>query len=127
ATGGAPRGPAGWRGSSRPSPRRSSWASPPPGSPPAPSRLPPAARAPAPGHFGAAFRIYDVAWVVPLSIVAAVYPELARTPSGHPRVGGLVPQAFEALLLVALPIALGLGVGASWVAPWIYGPGYGPA
>jgi O-antigen/teichoic acid export membrane protein len=64
---------------------------------------------------------------VPLSIVAAVYPELARTPSGHPRVGGLVTQAFEALLLVALPIALGLGVGASWVAPWIYGPGYGPA
>jgi O-antigen/teichoic acid export membrane protein len=79
------------------------------------------------GHFGAAFRIYDVAWVVPLSIVAAVYPELARTPSGHPRVGGLLTQAFEALLLVALPIALGLGVGASWVAPWIYGPGYGPA
>jgi O-antigen/teichoic acid export membrane protein len=78
------------------------------------------------GYFGAAFRVYDVAWIVPLSVVAAVYPELARTPAGHPRFGGLTTQAFEALLLVALPIALGLGTGASWLTAWIYGPGYGP-
>ena len=79
------------------------------------------------GHFGAAFRVFDVVWVVLASLEAAVYPELARTPPGHPRFRALTTQAFEALLLVALPIALGLGVGASWLMPWIYGPGYAPA
>lgn len=79
------------------------------------------------GHFGAAFRIYDVVWIVPVTLVAAVYPELARTPPGLPRFRTLTTQAFEALLLVAWPIALGLGTGASWLVPWIYGPGYAPA
>ena len=79
------------------------------------------------GHFGAAFRVFDVMWVVLASLEAAVYPELARTPHGHPRVRALTTQAFEALLLVALPIALGLAVGAPWLTGWIYGPGYGPA
>ena len=79
------------------------------------------------GHFGAAFRVYDVTWVALTSLEAAVYPELARTPLAHLRFGALTTQAFEALLLVVLPIALGLGVGASWLMPRIYGPGYGPA
>jgi O-antigen/teichoic acid export membrane protein len=79
------------------------------------------------GHFGAAFRIYDVVWIVPVTLVAAVYPELARTPSELPRFRLLATQAFEALLLVAWPIALVLAAGASWLVPWIYGPGYAPA
>jgi len=78
------------------------------------------------GHFGAAFRVYDVAWIVLASLEAAVFPELARTPPALPRFRALTTQAFEALLLVALPIALGLGVGASWLTPRIYGAGYGP-
>ena len=73
------------------------------------------------GHFGAAFRVYDVAWVVLTSVEAAVFPVLARTPAALPRFGALTTQAFEALLLVVLPIALGLGVGASWLTPRIYG------
>ena len=76
------------------------------------------------GHFGAAFRVYDVAWVLLASLEAAVFPELARTPSALPRFGALTTQAFEALLLVALPITLGLAVGASWLTPRIYGAGY---
>jgi O-antigen/teichoic acid export membrane protein len=79
------------------------------------------------GHFGAAVRVYDVVWVVLTSLEAAVYPELARTPGGSPRFRAVTTQAFEALLLITLPIALGLGVGASWLAPRIYGPGYEPA
>ena len=79
------------------------------------------------GHFGAAFRVFDVAWVVLTSLEAAVYPELARTPPGQPRFRALTAQAVEALLLVVLPIGLGLGAGASWLMPWIYGPGYGSA
>jgi O-antigen/teichoic acid export membrane protein len=79
------------------------------------------------GYFGAAFRVYDVAWVVLTSLEAAVYPELARTRAASPRFGLLTTQAFEALLLGVLPIALGLGVGAAWLTPRVYGAGYGPA
>ena len=79
------------------------------------------------GHFGAAVRVYDVTWVVLASLEAAVYPELARTLGGSPRFRAVTTLAFEALLLITLPIALGLGVGATWLTPWIYGPGYGPA
>ena len=79
------------------------------------------------GHFGAASRIYDVVWVAVLSLEAAVYPELARTAPGSPRIRALTTQAFEALLLVSLPIALGLGVGAPWLTSLVYGEGYGPA
>ena len=64
------------------------------------------------GHFGAAFRVYDVAWVVPgESSRRPSIPELARTPAALPRFRALTTQAFEALLLVALPIALGLARG----------------
>jgi len=79
------------------------------------------------GHFGAAFRVYDVAWVVLASLEAAVYPELSRTPGGSPRFRAVTTQAFEALLLITLPLALGLAAGADWLTTWIYGPGYEPA
>ena len=79
------------------------------------------------GYFGAAFRVYDVLAIVPVSLVAAVYPELARTPPGHPRFRAITTQSVEALLLVAWPVALGLAVGAPWLTSWIYGSGYGPA
>ena len=79
------------------------------------------------GYFGAAFRVYDVLAIVPVSLVAAVYPELARTPPRHPRFRAITTQSVEALLLVAWPVALGLAVGAPWLTSWIYGPGYGPA
>ena len=79
------------------------------------------------GHFGAAFRIYDVVWIVPVTLVAAVYPELARTPATQARFGSLATHAFEALLLVAWPVALGLAVGAPWLVAWVYGPSYAPA
>jgi O-antigen/teichoic acid export membrane protein len=79
------------------------------------------------GHFGAAFRVYDVVWIVPITLVAAVYPELARTLARDPRFRVLTKQAAEALLLVAWPVALGLAAGASWLVPLIYGPGYAAA
>jgi O-antigen/teichoic acid export membrane protein len=78
------------------------------------------------GHFGAAFRVYDVVWVVVISLEAAVYPELARTAAGSPRFMALTRQALDALSLLALPIALGLGLGAAWVTSLVYGRGYEP-
>jgi O-antigen/teichoic acid export membrane protein len=79
------------------------------------------------GYFGAAFRVYDVVLVLPIAVVAAVYPELARTPPGAPRFRALATQALELLLLAALPVALALALGARRLAPLVYGPGYGPA
>jgi O-antigen/teichoic acid export membrane protein len=76
------------------------------------------------GHFGAAFRVYDVMSIVPVTLIAAVYPELARTPSTAPRFRALTTQAVEALLLLAWPVALGLLVSAPWLIGWIYGPRY---
>ena len=78
------------------------------------------------GHFGAAFRVYDVVWVALASLEGAIYPELARTPPAHPRFRALMTQACEALLLIVLPIALGLAAGAWWLTPRLYGPGWGP-
>lgn len=76
------------------------------------------------GLFGAAFRLYDVVQVAPTALIAALYPELARTPAGSPRARALVTQATELLLLVLLPVAIGLGVGAPAVAAAVYGAGY---
>jgi O-antigen/teichoic acid export membrane protein len=76
------------------------------------------------GYFGAAFRVYDVLSIVPVTLIGAVYPELARTPAAHPRFRALSTQAVEALLLVAWPIALGLAVGAPWLIRVLYGPGF---
>jgi O-antigen/teichoic acid export membrane protein len=79
------------------------------------------------GFFGAAFRVYDVVLVAPVALVAAVYPELARTPSGDPRFRALARQGLTLLLLAALPVALALVVGARWVTDGVYGPGYAAA
>jgi O-antigen/teichoic acid export membrane protein len=79
------------------------------------------------GLFGAAFRLYDVVQVAPVALIAAVYPELARTPAETPRFRALATQATELLLLALLPVAVVLALDARAVAALVYGPGYGPA
>jgi len=79
------------------------------------------------GYFGAAFRVYDVVLVAPVALVAAVYPELARTPRGDARFHALARQGGEALWLVALAVALGFAAGAPWLTALVYGPRYAPA
>ncbi len=79
------------------------------------------------GHFGAAFRVYDVALVAPVALVAAVYPELARTGAGTPRFAALATQTAELLLLGALALALGLAAGGPGLVALVYGRGYEPA
>jgi O-antigen/teichoic acid export membrane protein len=76
------------------------------------------------GHFGAAVRVLDVLMVVPVIVVAAVYPVLARTPPTDPRFRRLVVQTVELLLLLGLPVALALAHGASWLTAVVYGPRY---
>ncbi len=76
------------------------------------------------GHFGAAVRVLDVLMVVPVIVVAAVYPVLARLGGGDPRFRRLVVQTAELLLLLGLPVALALGHGAAWLTATVYGARY---
>ena len=78
------------------------------------------------GYFGAAVRVLDVVTVVPVALVAAVYPVLARTAPTDPRFRWVLVGAAEGLLLLGLPVALGLAYGAEWLTGWVYGARYGP-
>jgi O-antigen/teichoic acid export membrane protein len=79
------------------------------------------------GHFGAAVRVLDVAAVLPVAVVAAVYPVLARIPPAGPAFRQLVRQAAELLLLGGLAVTLTLGLGAEWLTRTAYGEAYAPA
>jgi O-antigen/teichoic acid export membrane protein len=78
------------------------------------------------GYLGAALRVLDVTMVLPVAVVAAVYPALTRTPvgAGFRRV---FVGAAETLLVLGLGVALGLGYGAAWLTAWIYGDRYAAA
>jgi len=78
------------------------------------------------GYFGAAIRVLDVAMVVPVALVAAVYPVLARTPPADPQFRRVTVQSAEMLLLLGLPVTLILGYGADWITATVYGAPYGP-
>lgn len=79
------------------------------------------------GYFGAAIRVLDVVGVAPVSVVAAVYPVLARTPSADPRFRRLAARSVEMLLALGLLVALGLVYGAEWFVRVVYGPRYAEA
>lgn len=76
------------------------------------------------GYLGAALRVLDVTMVVPIALVAAVYPLLARTPPSDAGFRRVVGQSVEVLLLLGLPLALALGHGAAWVTRAAYGRAY---
>jgi O-antigen/teichoic acid export membrane protein len=78
------------------------------------------------GYFGAAVRVLDVVMVVPVIVVAAVYPVLARTGESDPQFRRLVVQVAEVLLMLGLGVALGLGHGAGWLTAAVFGPRYAP-
>jgi O-antigen/teichoic acid export membrane protein len=79
------------------------------------------------GHFGAAFRVLDVVMVVPVTLVAAVYPVLARLASQPVRFGEVLRPAMDLLVLAALAVAVGLLAGAPWLTPGLLGGRYRPA
>ncbi len=78
------------------------------------------------GYFGAAVRVLDAVQVVPVALVAAVYPVLARTAWGDPRFREAVVRSIELLFMLGLLVALGLAHGADWLTGWVYGPSYAP-
>jgi O-antigen/teichoic acid export membrane protein len=76
------------------------------------------------GYFGAAIRVLDVVMVVPVALVAAVYPVLAREAPGDPRFRRVAVQAAELLLMLGLGVALAFAHGADWLTVGVYGPRY---
>lgn len=79
------------------------------------------------GYFGAAVRVLDVLMILPVALVAGVYPMLARTPPGDPQFRRLVGQVVEVLLMIGLAVAVALPAGAAWLTTWVYGAAYAPA
>ncbi|MBI3457611.1 MAG: oligosaccharide flippase family protein [Candidatus Rokubacteria bacterium] len=79
------------------------------------------------GYFGAAVRVLDVVMVVPVIVVAAVYPVLARTAAMEPEFRRLVVHAVGLLLMLGLPVAVAFYHGAGWLTAWVYGSRYAEA
>ena len=79
------------------------------------------------GYFGAAVRVLDVTAVIPVAVVAAVYPVLARVGPGGAGLAPLARRAAEVLLVAGLAVALALGLGAGWLTAMVYGAAYLPA
>jgi O-antigen/teichoic acid export membrane protein len=77
------------------------------------------------GYLGAAIRVMDVVLVVPVIVVAAVFPVLSRMDGDDPRFRRLVVQVAEVLLMLGLAVALALAHGAPWLTGAVYGPRYG--
>jgi O-antigen/teichoic acid export membrane protein len=79
------------------------------------------------GYFGAAVRVLDVVMVVPVIVVAAVYPVLARLEGDRAEFRRVVVRAVEWLLVVGGVVALAFAHGADWLTAVVYGPRYAPA
>jgi O-antigen/teichoic acid export membrane protein len=79
------------------------------------------------GYFGAAVRVLDVVMVVPVIVVAAVYPVLARLEGDRAEFRRVVVRAVEWLVVVGAAVALAFGHGAEWLTAAVYGPRYAPA
>jgi O-antigen/teichoic acid export membrane protein len=79
------------------------------------------------GYFGAAIRVLDVVMVLPIIVVAAVYPVLVRLGPADPQFRRVVVHVVGLLLMIGLPVALGFAYGADWLVVRVYGPRFGPA
>jgi O-antigen/teichoic acid export membrane protein len=79
------------------------------------------------GHLGAAIRVLDVVLVGPVIVIAAVYPVLSRLDRGDPQFRRVVVHVVAVLLMLGVPVALGLVLGAPWLIRLVYGPRFAAA
>ena len=79
------------------------------------------------GYFGAAIRVLDVMMVLPVVVVAAVYPVLARLGPANPQFRRLVVHVVGLLVMLGLAVALAFAQGAEWLVIRVYGARYAPA
>jgi O-antigen/teichoic acid export membrane protein len=80
------------------------------------------------GYYGASFRIFTVLGNVPLLIVGAAFPVLARAArDDRGRLEYATARVWEMSLLVGVGLALVLAAGARFAIDVVAGPGFGPA
>jgi O-antigen/teichoic acid export membrane protein len=80
------------------------------------------------GYYGASFRIFTVLGNVPLLIVGAAFPVLARAArDDRQRLEYASARVWEMSLIVGAGVALTLAAGARFSIDVVAGPGFGPA
>jgi O-antigen/teichoic acid export membrane protein len=79
------------------------------------------------GYFGAAVRVLDLLIVIPVAVVAAAYPALARLGPGDPAFRALVRDVLAVLIALGLVVAVALHLGAAPLTRLAFGIAYAPA
>jgi O-antigen/teichoic acid export membrane protein len=80
------------------------------------------------GYYSAAFRIVEVAAVLPWILVSSGFPILARAARDDAdRFSYALQRLFQVCSIIGVGIALGLGVGAQFAIDVVAGPGFDPS
>jgi O-antigen/teichoic acid export membrane protein len=77
------------------------------------------------GYYGAAWRILELAMVLPQSLCLALYPQISASAlSDLPRLQKIGRGAMRYLLAISLPAAIGVTLLAEPILQLLYGPGF---
>lgn len=80
------------------------------------------------GYYSVPFKIAFAFQFIPLALVGALYPAMSETAArDRTRLGVTFTEAVRSLLLVALPIAFGIGLLANRIVATVYGPAFLPS
>ena len=77
------------------------------------------------GHYSAALKFITVWYLVPESLMAVLFPLMARAfDESHARFQDIQRRAVKYLLAIALPLSAGLFAIGEPILVWFYGPGF---
>lgn len=79
------------------------------------------------GHYSTPFKIAFAFQFIPLALVGALYPAMSAAMQDRKRLALIFTEGVRVLLLVALPIAFGIGVLAHRMLLTIYGASFLPS
>ncbi|MBI2483033.1 flippase [Candidatus Uhrbacteria bacterium] len=80
------------------------------------------------GYYGTPFKIAFAFQFIPLALIGALYPAMSAVAvRDRAQVGVLFEQSVRVLLLIAIPIAAGIGVLAEEIVLFVYGPAFLPS
>jgi O-antigen/teichoic acid export membrane protein len=80
------------------------------------------------GTYGAAYRLWEAAGLLPASLLDALFPEVARTAArgdGAERLRRLLRRGTPAMVVAGLALSGAGGLAAGWLLPLVYGSGDG--
>lgn len=80
------------------------------------------------GYYSVPFKIAFAFQFIPLALIGALYPAMSEAAvRDRARLGGTFTEGVRALLLVAMPIAFGIGALADRIVATVYGPSFLPS